>query len=76
MSIPLDNDLPEIVLQAGTNDINMISFLCHLDLCTAMNTGNLLLHRYIMMQHPEIIAEYCQYDDSNPFQPICLQVAI
>ena len=29
-----------------------------------------------MMQHPEIIAEYCQYDDSNPFQSICLQVAI
>ena len=41
-----------------------------------MNTGNLLLHQFIITRHPYIVAEYIQYDDSNPFNPIQLQCAV
>ena len=76
MPLGLDNNLPGIVIRAGTSKTDMITFLCHVDSCAAMNTGNLLLHQYVMMKNPSIVAEYCQYDDNNPFQPIHLQVAI
>ena len=42
-----------------------------------MNTGNLLLHQWIVTTYPVWVAEYTQFDDNNnEFQTIQLQVAI
>ena len=31
---------------------------------------------WIMTTYPEIVAEYIQYDDNNPFEPIQLSCAV
>ena len=41
-----------------------------------MNTGNLTIHQYIITKHPSIVAEYIQFDDNNPFDPIRLECAV
>ena len=69
--IPLavDNKLPAIELRFGTNDDNEIQFLCHLDSCAGMNTGNLPLHQWLITKHPEIVKEYEECNNANPFHP-------
>ena len=76
MPLDLDNGLPGILLRLGRDARSETCFLCHVDSCAAMNTGNLLLHQYIITNHPEIVAEYIQYDDVEPFDPIQLQCAV
>ena len=58
MPLSLDNTLPLTVLVFGTLDMNEIAFSCHLDSCAAMNTGNSLLHIWIMTEYPEIVDSY------------------
>ena len=42
-----------------------------------MNTGNLLLHQWIITTYPACFEEYTQFGENNTeFQPIQLQVAI
>jgi hypothetical protein len=41
-----------------------------------MNTGNLLLHEWIMTTYPEIVCSYEQFDDENPFEPLRLACAV
>ena len=41
-----------------------------------MNIGNLEIHQWIITKFPEIFAEYIEYNDTNPFQPLKLKVAI
>ena len=72
----LDNNLPSTVIRFGSSDNNDIVFSCHLDSCAAMNTGNSLLHMWIMTTYPEIIASYERYDDDEPFQHITLDCAV
>ena len=76
MPLSLDNGLPAAVLRFGTNDANEIPFSCHLDSCAAMNTGNLLLHKWIITKYPKIVHSYEEYCDNNPFQPIALDCAV
>ena len=76
MPLDIDNGLPGILLRLGTDNQSDTCFLCHIDSCAAMNTGNLLLHQFIITTHPSIVAEYIQYDDSEPFDPIQLQCAV
>ena len=76
MPLSLDNDLPSTVLRFGSSDDNEISFSCHLDSCAAMNTGNTLLHMWIMTNYPDIVDSYEQFDDSDAFLPITLDCAI
>ena len=76
MPLELDNGLPGIVLRLGKADEQNASFLCHVDSCAAMNTGNLLLHQYIITHFPDTVAEYIQYDDKEPFEPIRLECAV
>ena len=76
--IPLtvDNGLPGIALWFGKPSFppsNSILFLCHIYTCAAMNTGNLKVHQWIMSTHPELVAEYLQYDDDNPFEPFTFE---
>ena len=76
MPLTLDNDLPATVFQFGAACETEIPFSCHLDSCTAMNTGSLLLHMWIITTCPEIVESYEKFDDAVPFQPIMLNCAI
>ena len=77
MPLYLYNGLPGIVLRIRkTNNDDNISLLAHVDTCAAMNTGNLLLHKYIMIKHPSLFSEFVQYDNADPFDPIILQCAV
>ena len=76
MPLDLDNGLPGILVRVGLEQDSDMCFMCHVDSCAAMNTGNLLLHQYLITQHPHLVAEYIQYDDSHPFEPIQLQCAV
>lgn len=76
MPLDLDNGLPGVLLRIGSDNTTDTSFLCHIDSCAAMNTGNLLLHQYIITNYPHTVAEYTQYDDSEPFEPIRLECAV
>ena len=79
MPLDVDNGLPAIAMQFGieNNSPNsLISFTCHIDSCAAMNTGNMLIHQWIMTNYPNIVAEYISYNDNTPFQPIQLLCAL
>jgi hypothetical protein len=76
MPLDLDNGLPGILVRLGTTDTNEIGIHTHIDTCAAMSTGNLLVHQWFITTYPQCVAEYIQYDDSNPFEPIKLSCAI
>ena len=40
MPLDVDNGLPGIELWFGTSPDNECGFICHMDTCVAMNTGN------------------------------------
>ena len=54
--LSLDNDLLAAEFRFGKSQDNEVPFPCHLDSYTAMNTGNLLLHMWIITTYSEIIA--------------------
>jgi len=76
MPLDLDNGLPAIKLHFGLCIDDKISFLCHMDTCAAMNTGNVLVHQWIMTKDPYIVCIYEQYNDENPFDPLSLSCAV
>ena len=76
MPLDVDNGLPGVELWFGSNDASEVGFMCHLDTCAAMNTGNLRVHQWLITKHPEIVAEYLQYDDKKPFEPLQLLCAV
>ena len=69
MSLDVDNGFPGTKMILGTTDDTEVTFIFHVDTCAAMSTGNLQLHEWIMTTYSEIVAEYIQYDDNNPFKP-------
>jgi hypothetical protein len=71
MPIDIDNGLPGIVL-----DFGCVTFLCHVDSCAAMSTGNSLVHSWIMSTYPEIVVDYGEYNDPDPFVPLDLRCAV
>ena len=78
MPLTVDNKLPGCTLRfgktEGKTEANEVSFICHVDTCTAMSTGNLLLHQWIMTKYLSIVAEYTQYDNITPFEPMRLSL--
>ena len=76
--IPLDvyNALPGIELWFGTSSENEVRYMCHMDTCVAMNTGNLLIHQWNLTSHPHLVAEFIQYDDRDPFDPLKFHCAV
>ena len=76
MPLTVDNKLPGCLLRFGKTEKDEVSFICHVDTCAAMSTGNLLSHQWLMTKYPSIVAEYIQYDDVDPFEPIRLAVAL
>ena len=76
MPLTVDNKLPGCLLRFGKTAEDEVSFICHVDTCAAMSTGNLGLHQWLITKYPAIVAEYTQYDDASPFEPIRLAVAL
>ena len=76
MPLDLDDDLPGVVLRIEKKNDDTIRFLAHVDTCAAMNTGNILLHKYIMTKNLSLVAEFIQYNDADPFDIIVLQCAV
>ena len=76
MTLDVDNFLPDIELWFGTSPFNEVRFICHMDTCAAMNTGYLLVHKWLMTKHPHLVAEYIQFDNSCPFEPLQLHCAV
>ena len=60
-------------MRLGTNDVNEIQVRFNLDSCAGMNTGNKLIHQYIVTHFPQIVKSYEEYNGSNPFSPILLE---
>ena len=77
MPLDLDNGLPGITVKFGKNrDAPVTSFLCHLDSCAGMSTGRLDVHKCIATKFPSIVAEWIEYNDDTPFDPIKLDCAV
>ena len=79
MPLDIDNGLPAVAMSFGSPDTPLqkqISFTCHIDSCAAMNTGNMLVHQWIITNYPDIVANYVCYNDKSPFQPIQLLCAL
>jgi hypothetical protein len=74
--IVIDNSLPHTAFFLGS-DPALDPTLCGLmDTCGALNTGYLLIHLWLMSEHPDLVAKFISFDDSNPFEPIKLGGAI
>jgi len=76
MPLDLYNGLPAIELRFGLCIDDEISFLCHMDTCAATNTGNLLVHQWIMTKHLYIVCSYEQYNDEDLFDSLSLSCAV
>ena len=76
MPLDVDNGLPSIELWFGTDTTNEISFICHMDTCAAMNTGNFLVYKWLMMQKTDLVTEYIQFNDAHPFESLQLHWAV
>ena len=79
MPLALYNNISGIIIKIGNlhnSPSSCQNFLALVDSCAAMNIGNLEIHQWIITKFPEIVAEYIEYNDTNPFQPLKLKVAI
>ena len=79
MPIALDNNIPGIAVQISNlhnSPSACQNFLALVNSCATMNIGNLEIHQWIINKSPEIIADYIEYDDTNPFQTLQSQVVI
>ena len=65
----VDNGLPGIEMWLGRNEVTEVGLRMNLDSCTTMNTDNLRVHQWLTTAHPHLVAEYIQFDESNPFKP-------
>ena len=41
-----------------------------------MNVGNIQLYQWIINTNPGIVERYIQFNDENPFYPICLNFSL
>jgi len=76
MPIAITNGLPHITLTLGSDIASDPELTGLMDTCGALNTGYLLFHQWLMSERPDLVAEYIQFDDTNPFEPIKLGGAI
>jgi len=76
MPIAIDNGLPHITFDLGTDPALDPSLCGLMDTCGALNTGYLLFHLWLKSERPDLVAEFVSFDDSNPFEPIKLGGAI
>jgi hypothetical protein len=76
MPIAIDNGLPHISFDLGTDASLGPSLVGLMDTCGALNTGYLLFHLWLKFERPDLVAEFISFDDANPFEPIKLGGAI
>jgi hypothetical protein len=76
MPIAIDNGLPHITFNLGSNPEQDPTICGLMDTCGALNTGYLPFHLWMKSVRPDIVAEFVSFDDSNPFEPIKLGGAI
>jgi hypothetical protein len=76
MPIAVDNMLPVLSLALGLGATDNISLTGLCDSCGALNTGYTLFHQWIYATYPHLVAEYREFNDKNPFEPIKLLGAI
>jgi hypothetical protein len=76
MPIAIDNGLPHVTFTLGCDRATDPSLCGLMDTCGALNTGYLLFHQWVMSERPDIVAEYLEFDASNPFEPVKLGGAI
>jgi hypothetical protein len=76
MPIAIDNGLPHISFDLGTDSSIDPSLVGLMDTCGALNTGYLLFHLWLKSERPDLVAEFISFDDENPFEPIKLGGAI
>ena len=76
MPIAIDNGLPHITLNLGSNSTTDPALCGLMDTCGDLNTGYLLFHLWLKSERPDLVAEYIYFDDTNPFEPIKLGGAI
>jgi hypothetical protein len=72
MPIDIDNGLPNITFDLGTNSGFDPSLCGHMDTSSALNTGYRLFHLWLKSEYPDFVANFVPVDDSNPFEPIKL----
>ncbi len=76
MPIAIDNGLPHITFNLGSNPEQDPTLCGLMDTCGALNTGYLPFHLWLKSVRPDIVADFVSFDDSNPFEPIKLGGAI
>ena len=76
MPISIDNGLPHITFNLGAHPTHDPGLCGLMDTCGALNTGYLTFHLWLMSEHPDIVAKFHSFDDSNPFEPVKLGGAI
>jgi hypothetical protein len=73
MPITIDNGLPHITFTLGSDFTHGLSLCGLMDTCSALNTGYLLFHQWVMSAAcPALVAEYLAFDAFNPFEPVKL----
>ena len=70
MTLSVSNGLPAAKFRLGDCDAQEVPYRIHLDLYASINTGNLLVHQWLVMKYPDIIYSYEIFDDANPFRTI------
>jgi hypothetical protein len=76
MPIAINNGLPHVEFNLGTDAILDPSLIGLMDTCGALNTGYLEFHLWLKSERPDLVAEFISFDDANPFEPIKLGGAI
>ena len=73
MQLAVSNGLPDAKFRLLDSNDNKVLCRFHLYSCAIINSGNLLVHQWLMKKYPEIVHSYEQLDNSNPFEPIMLK---
>lgn len=60
----------------GYDNTKEVRCICHMGTYATMNTGNLLVHQWIMTTNPYVVVEYIQYDDNMPSDPLQLYCTV
>ena len=63
MALDLDDGFKYILVKVGNGtdaaySLETIKLLAHADTCVVMNTGNMLLHQYIITKYPSLVVYY------------------
>ena len=76
MPITIDNGLPGIAMQFGTNDDNEIVFNVSVDSCAWLNIRHLRVHQWAATTYLNIVKNWIEHDDTDKFEPVGLNCAV